>query len=116
MTDDDDLDELIYTAKDIEIGLSHLAHWYESTRSGDQDVLLDPARTEQSLSVLHYARAVMRLNGCDAGEFSRREALAMYMRLMRKRRRLGDALVIRPKRLVAAMRALKSRTVVKLGS
>ena len=105
----DGSDKAVYTAEDIETGLSHLAHWYETPRSGEQDWLDDLARAERDLFALHIARATMRLSGNNAVEFSPAEVLALFGRLKRTKKRAGDGFRIRPKHLVASMRALRTR-------
>lgn len=103
-------EELVYTAKDIETFLSHLAHWYEEERISDKDVLRDPIRMYISLYELSAARKSRRLDPQNRPEFSCQDAYAMIRRLHRRYLRVGrQKTVIRPERLIAAMRAVRSR-------
>lgn len=107
---DSEAETLVYTAKDVETYLSHLAHWYETERSGDKDVLRDPIEMDMSLYKLSSARRSMRLDPDIGPEFSYRDASDMIRRLHRRYLKTGwDNLVIRPKRLIAAMRAIRTK-------
>lgn len=109
-SEDTGAEPLVYTAKDIETYLSHLAHWYKTVRSGDKDVLRRPAETEDSLLRLSVARKSMRLNPEKGPEFTRSEVLAMLERLSRRKARSRRREpIIRPLRLVAAMRGIRTR-------
>jgi hypothetical protein len=105
-----DLDAPIYTAKDVIVCLSHLADWYRIERTGPKDFLLHLPHLLLQIQKLHVARTVRGYNGQYEEEFSRLEAYHMFRRLKRRYVKVGrENLVIRPERLVAAMRALKTR-------
>ncbi len=107
--DTDDI-EAEYTARDILAHLSHLAIWYSSRRTGEQDVLNDPVKVEEDLYKLSAARRSMRLCRDNPREFTRGEALGLYDRLRQRMASLGQAsLLIRPERLVAALRANRTK-------
>jgi hypothetical protein len=101
---------LVYTAKDVETYLSHLAHWYSEERTGDKDVLRDPIEMDMRLLELSRARKSMRLDPDIGPEFSYEEVSEMFRRLHRRYLRVGqEKMVIRPRRLIAAMRALRTK-------
>jgi hypothetical protein len=117
------LDSVVYTARDIETHLSHLAHWYLTERAVHEDPLLYPTViSEHATYHLRNCRNVRGYNRGEGPEFTRREVRHMFRRLRRRRRKYlrrkrkrhknkkeRDEFVFHPKGIIAAMRALRTK-------
>ncbi|MEA3249542.1 MAG: hypothetical protein U9Q03_04250 [Patescibacteria group bacterium] len=109
------VDAIVYTDKDIKTYLSHLAHWYLTDRSREQDILRYPTVfPESEMFHLRTCRNIRGYNREYAAEFSRREVMHMFRRLRRRRKAAEKGpFIIRPKRLIAAMRAIRTKRAKK---